>query len=123
MDTIEPGDASDELAGEPAEGAPGPGDLVTVETDGPDIDGIVFDTPSRSKVVVAVIDRGRGPVFRSVHPRTLSARTQDGPGDQALRLLVRRTPAPVRGAARGATISGHGSRGHGRGTMHRTTGK
>ena len=51
------------------------GKLVKVAGGGPVLDGIVFDTPGSSKVVVA-----------------------------------------------GAT-SGHGSSGHARGTMHRTTGK
>ena len=45
------------------------------------IDGIVFDTPSNSKVVVAVMDPARGPVFRTVHPRILDEREQEGPGD------------------------------------------
>jgi hypothetical protein len=99
------------------------GDLVSVADGGPHMDGIVFDVPSRTKVVVAVSDPSRGPMFRTVHPRTLSERTQPVPGDRALQLLIRRTPAPVHGAARGEKASGHGSRGHSRGTMHRTTGK
>src|SRR3712207_9558420 len=41
------------------------GDLVKVATAGPQIDGIVFDLPSASKAVVAVIDRRRGPVMGS----------------------------------------------------------
>ncbi|MEA2194150.1 MAG: hypothetical protein QOG42_584, partial [Solirubrobacteraceae bacterium] len=36
---------------------------MTVAADGPPLDGIVYDTPSATKVVVAVVDRGRGPVF------------------------------------------------------------
>ncbi len=99
------------------------GDLVTVAGDGPDLDGIVFDTPSRSKVVVAVVDPGRGPVFRTVHPDTLSEREEEAPADRALRLLIRRTPAPVRGAARDGAGSGRGRPGHTRGAMHRTTGR
>lgn len=99
------------------------GELVTVAGDGPQRDGIVFDRPSRSKVVVAVVLPGRGPVFRTVHPKALTARTQDGPDDRALRLLVRRTPPPVRGAARGGAGGGRGRPGHARGAMHRTTGK
>ena len=99
------------------------GDLVKVAGGGPELDGIVFDTPSHSKVVVAVVDPGRGPVFRTVHPNTLSERTEEGPDDRALRLLVRRTPAPVRGAARGGTGAGQGRPGHRRASMHRTTGK
>ena len=37
------------------------GDLVKVATAGPLIDGIVFDTPSATKVVVAVVDPVAGP--------------------------------------------------------------
>ena len=90
---------------------------------GPELDGIVFDTPSRSKVVVAVVDPGRGPVFRTVHPKALTERTEEGPDDQALRLLMRRTPPPVQGTARSALAGRQGSPGYRRGTMHRTTGK
>ena len=100
-----------------------PGDLVTVAGDGPKLDGIVFDTPSATKVVVAVVDRGRGPVFRTVHPRTLSERAAEGADDRALRLLIRRTPPPTRGGARGAGGAGQGRSGHTRAAMHRTTGK
>ena len=96
---------------------------MTVAGDGPQLDGIVFDTPSTTKVVVAVVDRARGPVFRTVHPRTLGERTAGGADDRALRLLIRRTPAPVRGGARGGTGAGRGRSGHVRAAMHRTTGK
>src|SRR5271154_1466959 len=99
------------------------GGLVKVAGGGPELDGIVFDTPSRSKVVVAVVDPGRGPVFRTVHPRTLTERTEEGPNDHALQLLVRRTPAPARHAAGGGVTAGHGKPGHGRAAMHRTTGR
>jgi hypothetical protein len=99
------------------------GELVKVATGGPQLDGIVFDTPSRTKVVVAVVDPRRGPVLRTVHPRTLSERTEEGPDDRALQLLVRRTPPPVRGAAGGGTASGRGNPGHSRTASHRTTGK
>jgi hypothetical protein len=99
------------------------GDLVTVAGEGPQLDGIVFDTPSRTKAVVAVIDPARGPLFRTVHPRTLLERAEEGPSDRALRLLIRRTPPSVRGAARGGDAAGRSSPGHARGTMHRTTGK
>jgi len=100
------------------------GALVTVAAGGgPHLDGIVFDAPSRSKVVVAVVDPRRGPVFRTVHPATLTERTQEGSDDRALRLLLRRTPPPVRGAARGGIGSGHGRRGHTRAARHRTTGR
>lgn len=98
------------------------GVLVRVSGDGPDVDGIVFNSPSRLKVVVAVIDRGRGPVFRTVHPSALSERTEGGADDTALRSLIRRTPAPVGGASRGGG-GGRGRAGHARAVMHRTTGK
>jgi len=99
------------------------GELVKVANGGSELDGIVFDTPSRSKVVVAVVDPGRGPVFRAVHPKMLTERAEEGPDDRALRLLVRRTPSPLRGAARGGMAAGRGNPGHTRGAMHRTTGK
>jgi hypothetical protein len=99
------------------------GELVKVSSGGPELDGIVFDTPSRSKVVVAVVDAGRGPMFRTVHPRTLTERTEEGPDDRALRLLVRRTPSPARGKASGGVAVGRGNPGYQRGAMHRTTGK
>jgi hypothetical protein len=100
-----------------------PGGLVKVAGAGPQLDGIVFDTPSRTKVIVAVVDPGRGPAFRTVHPSTLSERTEAGPDDRALWALVRRTSPPVRGAARGGAGTGHGRPGHARAAMHRTTGK
>jgi hypothetical protein len=99
------------------------GELVTVAGDGPKRDGIVFETPSRSKVVVAVVVPGRGPMFRTVHRQTLTERPQEGGDDRALRLLIRRTPPPARGAARGGVGAGRGSRGHTRPPVHRTTGK
>jgi hypothetical protein len=100
-----------------------PGGLVTVGGDGPELDGIVFDTPSRSKVVVAVVDPGRGPVFRTVHPRALTERAEEGVEDRALRLLIRRTPPPARGTGGGGAVAGRGRPGHVRGAMHRSTGK
>ncbi len=99
------------------------GELVKVASGGEELDGILFDTPSKSKAVVAVMDSGRGPVFRTVHPKTLTERTEEGPDDRALRLLVRRTPPPVRRTARGGVVAGRGNLGHRRGAMHRTTGK
>lgn len=99
------------------------GDLVRVTDRGPDLDGIVFDTPSSSKVVVAVVDPSRGPLFRTVHPNALSERDAEGPDDPALRLLLRRTPAPVHGQARGDTRGGRDRPAHARAAGHRTTGK
>jgi hypothetical protein len=99
------------------------GERVSVAGGGPQLDAIVFDVPSRSKVVVAVVEPGRGPVFRTVHPKALTERTEEGPNDRALDLLIRRTPAPVRGAARGGMAAGRQNPGHPRAAAHRTTGK
>jgi len=99
------------------------GGLVKVAGGGPAMDGIVFDIPSRSKVVVAVVPRGRGPALRTVHPDALTPREAEGPEDPALRLLIRRTPPPVHGAARGGAGVGGGRSGHVRGAAHRPTGR
>jgi hypothetical protein len=99
------------------------GDLVSVAGTGGSIDGLVFDTPSRTKVVVAVIDRARGPVFRTVHPEALSERESAGPHDPALRSLIRRTPAPAHGGATGGASGRKGSAGFTRGPAHRPTGR
>jgi hypothetical protein len=101
----------------------GIGDLVRVATGGPQIDGIVVDTPSDSKVVVAVMDRVRGPVLRTVRRTTVVERTEAGPDDRALQLLVRRTPPAARGAARGGAGAGSRRAGHTRAATHRTTGR
>jgi hypothetical protein len=103
--------------------SPTAGELVTIAGEGPSVDGIVFDMPSRTKVRLAVMDPRRGPVFRTVHPKTLAARVEAGPDDRALQLLVRRTPTPKRGATGGGIAAGHGRSGHARGASHRTTGK
>jgi hypothetical protein len=99
------------------------GDIVTVAGSGPTVDGVVFDTPSRSKVVVAVMDPKRGPVFRTVHPDAVSERSDAGAHDRALRLLVRKTPPPARGGARGGRPGGQGPAGFTRSTAHRSTGR
>jgi hypothetical protein len=99
------------------------GELVKVAAGGPELDGIVFDVPSQTKVVVAVVDPAKGPSFRTVHPRTLSERADEGGDDRALQLLLRRTPPPVHGAARDGGSAGRGRAGHTRAAMHRTTGK
>ena len=96
---------------------------MTVGGNGPDVDGIVFDTPSHTKVVVAVIDPAKGAVFRSVHTNALSERTDEGPGDRAMRLLIKRTPPPVHASVRGGSSAGRGRAGHTRGAAHRTTGR
>jgi hypothetical protein len=102
---------------------PLPGQLVKVATGGPELDGIVFDTPSRTKVVVAIVDASRGPVLRTFHPDALSEREQEGADDQALRLLMRRTPPPARGGSRGGVTGGRARQGHARGAAHRPTGR
>jgi hypothetical protein len=99
------------------------GDLVKVDTEGPRIDGIVFDVPSAAKVVVAVLDRGRGPVLRTVARTALSERTEAGPADRALQLLIRRTSPAVQNAARGGGGGATGRSGHTRAATHRTTGR
>jgi hypothetical protein len=99
------------------------GDLVKVATGGPQIDGIIFDVLKGTKVVVAVMDRGRGPVMRTFDRSALTERTDEGPDDRALQLLIRRTPANAHGAARAGAGGGRGREGHTRAAMHRTTGK
>jgi hypothetical protein len=100
------------------------GELVKVAGSGPDSDGIVFDVPSRAKVVVAVVQRGRGAVLRTVAATAVTARAEDGPDDRALRLLIRRTPPPAHGASGGRAGPGRGrSDGHSRAAAHRTTGR
>lgn len=99
------------------------GDLVTVAAGGPVLDGIVFEVPSATKVVVAVVDPARGPVFRTVHPETLSEREEEGAADRAIRLLLRRTPPPAKPGGRASGGGGQGRAGHQRTAMHRTTGK
>ena len=47
---------------------------MTATGAGPKLGGIVFDTPSTTKTGVAVVDRGRAPGFRTMHPRPLSER-------------------------------------------------
>lgn len=100
-----------------------PGELVTVDSGSAQRDGIVFDAPSRSKVVVAIVDPAKGPGFRTVHPRALTERSAEGPDDRVLNLLIRRTPSPVRAAAGSGTGGGRGHAGHTRGAAHRTTGR
>jgi hypothetical protein len=99
------------------------GQLVKITGTSTGIDGIVFDTPSATKVVVAVIDPTRGPVFRTVNPKALTTREEDGPDDRTLRLLVRRTPRPASDRARGATVGRQGRSGFKGGTAHRATGR
>jgi hypothetical protein len=99
------------------------GELVKVANASSELAGIVFDTPSRSKVVVAVMDAARGPIFRTVPLSTLTERLTEAPEDRALHLLIRRTPPPARGTANGGTDVRRDRPGHTRGAMHRSTGK
>jgi hypothetical protein len=103
--------------------APSAGDLVTIATGGPQIDGIVVETPSATKAVVALVDRTRGPVLRTLDRATLTLREEAGDDDRALQLLIRRTPRAAGGGARGGAGPVSGRTGHTRATMHRTTGK
>jgi hypothetical protein len=99
------------------------GELVKVADGSAELDGIVFDTPSNSKAVVAVVDPVRGPLFRTVNPNTLTERGEAGPNDHALRLLIRRTPPPAHSAPGGTTRAGQRRSGFTRGTSHRPTGR
>ncbi len=100
-----------------------PGELVTVTDGSAQLDGIVFDTPSSSKVVVAVVDPTRGPRMRTVNPNTLSERVEEGADDRALRLLIRRTAPVTHDATRAATSGKQRHSGYQRGTAHRPTGR
>jgi hypothetical protein len=100
-----------------------PDELVKVTGIGGVVDGIVFDVPSSTKVVVAVMDAARGPVLRTVHPRALAPRSEAGPADRPLRLLMRRTPPPGSGPARHTNAGAKGRSGFQRGAAHRTTGR
>ena len=96
---------------------------MTVTDGSAKLDGLVFDTPSSTKVIVALVDPTRGPLFRTVNPNALTEREQEGPNDHALRLLVRRTPPPHSAGARGASGGGQGRSGFTRGAAHRPTGR
>jgi hypothetical protein len=99
------------------------GDLVKVAVGRREIDGIVFDATGGAKVVVAMVDRERGPVMRTVELKALTERADAGADDHALQMLIRRTPGGVRGAARAGAGPGAARPGHKRAAMHRTTGK
>ena len=98
-------------------------DLVIFDAHGRPLDAIVFDRPSDAKAVIAIVDPKRGPILRTVDAAQLTEREAEAPADKALRLLIRRTPPPARGAARGTSGTGSGRAGHARASMHRTTGK
>jgi hypothetical protein len=97
--------------------------LVTVTDGARPRDGIIFDRPSPTKVVVAVIDPRRGPVFRTLAPDSLSPRDEPGEDDVLLRRLIRRTPPPA-GRRPGSASTGQTARAaHTRGAAHRSTGR
>jgi len=97
--------------------------LVSVSTGGPKIDGIVVGSPSSHKVVVAMVDPKRGPIFKTVAPEDLSEREEAGPQDPVLQQLIRRNPGTARGGAQSGGGAVQGSRGHAPTASHRTTGK
>jgi hypothetical protein len=97
------------------------GQLVTVVTEDGDVDGVVAHVASLVKVEVAVEQEGDGPVFRVVHPKSLTARDEPGPADDALRRAIHRAAGKGHGAAGGT--SGRGRRAHTRAATHRTTGR
>jgi hypothetical protein len=99
------------------------GDLVKVAAGGPPIDGIVFDVLHGAKLVVAVRDPARGPVLRTFPRKALEERTEAGPDDRALQLLIRRMAPAARGAAGGRAGAGPGRGGYTRAAPHRTTGR
>jgi hypothetical protein len=97
------------------------GQLVTVAAEDGAVDGIVVHVPSLVKVEVATAESEAGPVFRTVHPKVLTVRTESGPGDEALRRFTRRATVQGRSGPRSGPVRGR--RGHTRAAGHRTTGK
>jgi hypothetical protein len=96
------------------------GQLVTLATEGGGVDAVVAHVASLVKVEVAV-EEADGPVFRTVHPKSLTPRDEPGPADEGLRRVIHRAAAPGHSAAGGS--SGHGRRAHTRGAAHRPTGR
>lgn len=99
-------------------------ELVKVATAGPEIDGVVYDFPSSSKIIVAIVDPARGPVLRTYPAKSVTPRDDAGANDDALHALIRRSPPPRNGGGGHASEgSVRGRSGHARATGHRTTGK
>ena len=96
------------------------GQLVTLTTEDGDLDAVVAHVASLVKVEVAV-EEADGPVFRIVHPKSLTPRNEPGPTDDALRSLIHRAAAAGRSAPGGT--SAHGRRAHTRAAAHRPTGR
>jgi hypothetical protein len=96
------------------------GQLITLVGESEALEGIVVHAPSLVKIEVAVPDEGHGALFRTVHPKLLRERSEEGEHDDELRRLIRRTASAGRGPRSGP---GSGRRGHSQATGHRTTGK
>jgi hypothetical protein len=99
------------------------GQLVKVAGARVTLDGVVLRPEGSQKVIVAVTDRDRGVVLRTVARSAISERTEAGPNDEALQALIRRTPSTGRGGAPGGGAGGGGQRGHTRAPAHRATGR
>ncbi len=97
------------------------GQLVTLATEDGGVDGVVAHVASLVKVEVAVEQADGDPVFRTVHPKSLTPRDEPGPADEALRRVIHRAAAPGHSATGGA--SGRGRQAHTRGAAHRPTGR
>ena len=97
------------------------GQLVTVASEGGAQAGVVAHVASLVKVEVAVEEAATGPVFRTVHPKSLTPREEPGPADDALRRLIHRGGAAGRQASGGT--SGRGRRAHSRAAAHRPPGR
>ena len=101
------------------------GDLVTVATAGPQIDGIVFDLPRGAKAVVAVIDRTRGP-GAALRRRATRSATRERPGADDPGAARADPPhagaGPVR-ARRQPAAAARRAAGFRRSATHRTTGR
>jgi hypothetical protein len=97
------------------------GQLVTLAGEDGAVDGIVVHVSSLVKVEVAASESEGGPVFRTVHPKMLTARSEPGPRDDAMRRFIRRAALAGRGGPRSGP--GRARRGHARAAGHRTTGK
>jgi hypothetical protein len=97
-------------------------ELVTVTDSGPPRGGIVFDRPSPTQVVVAIMDPRRGPVLRTFSAAALEHRAEPGDDDAQLQRLIRRTPPPT--GRRGNVSGPQGARAaHTRAAAHRSTGR
>jgi hypothetical protein len=96
------------------------GQLVTVTDDGATFDGIVVQTPSLLKVVVAVRDPKADVVMRTFHRGALRERSRAGDDDAALRRAMGKAAAA---GGHGGPTSAQGRRGHTRAPAHRSTGR